>query len=68
MRGLRRLFEPIQVGPIQLKNRIKLPAMAVGMGEEGSISEQMKAFYAQQAKGGVGFMVNFNKVKGEVPF
>jgi 2,4-dienoyl-CoA reductase (NADPH2) len=55
-KGLKKLFEPIQVGSMVLKNRIKLPAMTVGMGKDEGISEQIKAFYAEMAKGGVGFI------------
>ncbi|MEW6442289.1 MAG: FAD-dependent oxidoreductase [bacterium] len=51
-----KLFEPIRVGKIQLKNRIKMPAMAIAMGEEGSMSEAAKAFYLERAKGGVALM------------
>jgi len=53
---LKKLFEPIRIGNMVLKNRIKLPAMAVGMGEDGGISEEIKAFYALMAKGGVSFL------------
>lgn len=49
----KRLFEPIKIGNMELKNRIKLPAMGIAMGEDGVVSEQAKAFYAARAKGGV---------------
>jgi len=52
-KGLKALFEPIQVGNMLLRNRIKLPAMAVTMGADEYVSDQMKAFYADRAKGGV---------------
>ncbi len=52
-KGLKALFEPIQVGNMLLRNRIKLPAMAVTMGADEYVSDQMKAFYAERAKGGV---------------
>jgi 2,4-dienoyl-CoA reductase (NADPH2) len=48
---LTKLFEPIKIGNIELKNRIKLPAMGIAMGE-GDVTEQAKAFYAARAKGG----------------
>lgn len=51
-----KLFEPIRVGNMVLKNRIKMPAMAIAMGEEGSVSEAAKAFYLERAKGGVALM------------
>ena len=52
----RKLFEPIMVGNMQLRNRIKMPAMAIAMGEDGEISEAAKAFYVDRAKGGVALM------------
>ena len=51
-----KLFEPIMVGNMELKNRIKMPAMAIAMGEDGEISEAAKAFYVERAKGGVALM------------
>lgn len=54
---IERLFEPIMVGNLKLKNRIKLLAMAVTMntdeGEGKGISDQILAFYEQRARGGV---------------
>ncbi|UCC59823.1 MAG: FAD-dependent oxidoreductase [Dehalococcoidia bacterium] len=51
-----RLFEPINIGGIELKNRIKLPAMGITFEEDAKVSEQTKAFYAARAKGGVGLI------------
>lgn len=51
-----KLFEPILVGNMELRNRIKMPAMAIAMGEEGHMSEAAKAFYLERAKGGVALM------------
>ncbi len=53
---IKKLFEPIKIGNLELKNRIKMPAMAVAMGKDGGISEQIKSFYAERAKGGVGYI------------
>jgi 2,4-dienoyl-CoA reductase (NADPH2) len=51
------LFQPIKIGKLELKNRIKVPAMAVAMGDkEGGISEQIKAFYGARARGGAGYI------------
>ena len=44
-----KLFEPIRVGNMFLRNRIKMPAMAIAMGEEGAVSEAAKAFYVERA-------------------
>lgn len=51
-----KLFEPIKIGNLELRNRIKMPAMAIAMGEEGAMSEAAKAFYLERAKGGVALM------------
>jgi len=54
MATLRRLFEPIQVGNLELRNRIKMPAMAVAQPEsEDVVIERLKGFYVERAKGGV---------------
>jgi len=51
-----KLFEPIRIGNLLLRNRIKMPAMAIAMGEEGGMSEAAKAFYVERARGGVALM------------
>jgi 2,4-dienoyl-CoA reductase (NADPH2) len=51
-----KLFEPIMVGNMELRNRIKMPAMAIAMGKDGGMSEAAKAFYVERAKGGVALM------------
>jgi 2,4-dienoyl-CoA reductase (NADPH2) len=40
------------IGNMELKNRIKLPAMGIAFEEDATVSEQTKAFYAERAKGG----------------
>lgn len=51
---LEKLFEPIQIGNLQLENRLKMPAIAPGYTPDGMVNEQLKAFYRARAKGGVG--------------
>jgi len=46
------LFEPIRIGNLLLRNRIKMPAMAIAMGEDGGMSDAAKAFYVEGARGG----------------
>ncbi|UCG84534.1 MAG: FAD-dependent oxidoreductase, partial [Dehalococcoidia bacterium] len=54
MAGLKRLFEPIQVGNLELRNRIKMPAMAVVPPESTEeVINRLRAFYTERAKGGV---------------
>ena len=52
------LFQPIKLGPVEIKNRIVLSPMAVGDGSaEGYPTEQTRAFNVARAKGGVGLIV-----------
>jgi 2,4-dienoyl-CoA reductase (NADPH2) len=54
MARLKRLFEPIRIGNLELKNRIKMPAMAVvPLEPEDVVINRLKAFYVERAKGGV---------------
>lgn len=50
---LTKLFEPIKIGNMELKNRIKLPAMGIALRDDGMVCEQTKACYAERAKGGM---------------
>jgi 2,4-dienoyl-CoA reductase (NADPH2) len=50
---LEKLFETVQVGKLELKNRIKLPAMGIAFEKDARVSEQTKEFYAERARGGV---------------
>lgn len=62
MNQLKSLFQPIKVGEIELKNRLVMAAMTLGdwRGSEGQITERIKNFYAERAKGGVGFIITSN--------
>ena len=52
------LFEPVTLGPVEIKNRIVLSPMAVEDGSpEGYPTEQTMAFNVARAKGGVGLIV-----------
>jgi 2,4-dienoyl-CoA reductase-like NADH-dependent reductase (Old Yellow Enzyme family)/thioredoxin reductase len=52
-----KLFEPMQMGKLGLRNRIAMPPMVVNLGNpDGSVSEDTKAYYAERAKGGVGLI------------
>ena len=53
---LEKLFQPIIVGGIELKNRIKMPAMGIAFEADAKVSEQTRAFYAERARGGVAFI------------
>lgn len=50
------LFEPITINQMQIKNRIYLPAMHLGMADNFEVTDQIIAFYEQRAKGGAGMI------------
>ncbi|RLC70604.1 MAG: hypothetical protein DRI26_06805, partial [Chloroflexi bacterium] len=37
MSQLQKLFEPIKIGEMEVKNRIVMPAMLPGLGDDGSL-------------------------------
>ncbi len=53
------LFEPIQIGRIQSKNRLLMSAMSINFGvdQQGYPTDQLNAYYAARAQGGVGMML-----------
>src|SRR5438270_212588 len=53
-----RLFEPIQVGPVTLPNRIVLPAMVTRLsGEDGLVNHDIRDRYTRFARGEPGLIV-----------
>ena len=50
------LFNPINIGGLEIKNRIYLPAMHLNMAQEYKVTEQLVEFYAERARGGVGMI------------
>jgi 2,4-dienoyl-CoA reductase (NADPH2) len=50
------LFQPITINAMDVKNRIYLPAMHLGMAVDFQVTDQLTAFYAERAKGGVGMI------------
>jgi 2,4-dienoyl-CoA reductase (NADPH2) len=51
------LFEPLDLGFTQLKNRVLMGSMHLGLEEKKGGFERMAAFYAERAKGGVALIV-----------
>lgn len=54
------LFAPIQIGPMELKNRIVMPPMSTNFADPrypGFISERHKAYYGERARGGAGLII-----------
>jgi 2,4-dienoyl-CoA reductase-like NADH-dependent reductase (Old Yellow Enzyme family)/thioredoxin reductase len=57
MGQLTKLFEPVKIGTMEVKNRIVMPAMELGLAVDDMVTERFKAFYAERARGGVGLIV-----------
>lgn len=63
------LFEPIQIGNVELKNRIAMSPMNMGYtGPEGYASEQTNAWYATRARGGFGLIITECMVANPFPW
>lgn len=52
-----KLFEPLDLGFTELKNRVLMGSMHTGLEELKGGYDKMAAFYAERAKGGVGLIV-----------
>lgn len=52
-----KLFRPLRIGGVELKNRIVMPAMHLGYCKDGFISERIISFYRERALGGAGLIV-----------
>jgi len=54
----RKLLEPGRIGTLQLKNHIVMPPMGTGYADEnGYVTERLKDYYEERAKGGVGLLI-----------
>jgi 2-enoate reductase len=62
------LFEPIQIGKVEIKNRIAMAPMGVGamMNPDGSYGPRALDYFAERVRGGVGLIItNVFKVENE---
>jgi len=69
MEQFKNLFQPIQIGKLELKNRIVMLAMTTGYGElNETVSDRLITFFAERAKGGAGLIiVPFSPVRAGSP-
>ncbi|MGC8603947.1 MAG: FAD-dependent oxidoreductase [Desulfomonilaceae bacterium] len=54
---INKLFEPIKIGQVQLKNRVVMTAMHLNYSPNGLVNDQLIDFYAARARGGVGLLI-----------
>ncbi len=52
-----KLFEPLAVHGMEMKNRIVMPAMHLNYTMDGTVTDQLAAFYEARAKGGAGLII-----------
>jgi len=52
-----KLFSPIKIGPVEVKNRIAMPAFGLLYAEKRHCSQRMVNFYEARAKGGCGLLI-----------
>lgn len=54
----KKIFEPIKIGNLELKNRIVMGPMGTGFSDEKhAATPRLAAYYAERAKGGVGLII-----------
>lgn len=51
------LFEPLFVGPLELANRICMPAMHLNMTTDFTVTQRLLDFYAARAEGGAALII-----------
>ena len=52
-----RLFEPLDLGPVTLKNRIMMGSMHTGLENEPGAAGRLAAYYAERARGGASLII-----------
>jgi 2,4-dienoyl-CoA reductase-like NADH-dependent reductase (Old Yellow Enzyme family) len=53
-----KLFEPVRIGNLELKNRIVMPAMGTRLADEGGyVTEKTKAYFRERSTGGAGLII-----------
>ncbi len=55
--NLEKLFQPVRIGLMELKNRIVMAPMGTRFARGGYASAQQRDYYAARAKGGVGLVI-----------
>lgn len=56
--AFKNLMSPVQIGSVQVKNRIVFPPMNTNLSsEDGCVTPQMEEYYVRRAKGGAGLII-----------
>ena len=53
----KKIFEPLRIGTMEIKNRIVLPPMGTGYSEERKIGSRIIDYYEARARGGTGLII-----------
>jgi 2-enoate reductase len=64
--GYEKLFEPINIGPVEINNRLALAPMNPCLDDSGYISDATLAYYAERARGGVGLIITSATLGGKL--
>jgi len=70
MKALKKLFSPINIGRMEVKNRIAMAPMATDYAnDDGTISQKLRDYHEARAKGGVGLItVEVTTIDGLSPY
>ena len=52
-----KLFEPLKIQDLEIKNRIVMPALGLGYTPKGEVNDVFSNFYEKRANGGVGLII-----------
>jgi 2-enoate reductase len=66
---LRKIFEPIKIGELEIKNRIAMAPMAIHglVNPDGTLTKRAVEYYLERARGGVGLIITgLFKVENEI--
>ena len=59
MKMFDKLFSPVRIGGLEIKNRVVMTAMGVGLAAAGGgVNDDIIAFYEARARGGIGLIVS----------
>lgn len=54
---MKNLFTPVKIGPLEIKNRIVMPALHTGYSTDGTINDRIVNYFETRARGGAGLII-----------